>query len=1293
MLSTVFPCVRDRKMGICSRKDLYPSRSTSFSRGENVAPPHVTIAQGWKIDVEKNIAPLPRDWELWASSMRKVTTRMGKKEISKGIDLGLDRNYNEALLPRTVPSRFFAFCFSDQFWCLGWWEEVLTPAKLIQTIVESLLLPVLISNEDLGGHFEEQIMQCNVIQCNAMHFKLNEVKGRDLDVMMLFYMDAEPTATAAVAASQSQPGPRPPSSTLLTSLNSSSNDTSAPKTRPRPKPLTVTFSDFHPISSTIKTHPNPSTSPPKVPSSGNPVSTIRIISSPLPQNLSDSSLYNSPTNISPASSAFVSASQSPFLSPNASGLLQLPNEERQQSPFSQSTSHSDDVPSSSYTPPPENNLKSALFEDFSDDIQKSKTQTISPSSDLAPPRVSFSFPVPRVSFARGSVSPTSGRLRSCDVYIGIHGQNSSLLRFSKWLRAEFELQGIACFAADRARYSDTQSHDIADRIICSATFGVLIITKNTFINPFGIEEIRVFLQRKNLIPIFFDVAQSDCLARDIIEKKGELWEKHGGELWRLCEGQEKEWREAVEGLGRVQEWKLEAYKGNWRNCILRAVSLLGSRLGRRSVAERERVKKERVEDEEFPFPRNTGFVGREKELKEIENILFGRATNEEEDIQLYCFRKYEKDKWHESAESFVPRRRSDADGWSNKKGLGLTEGYVERRKSDSDRWVRQEGKKKEADALKSRGGKGHLDIKKCKEPTLEAWIEPPLELQNRGRSPPKQRAKLRAKHKHKEKNSRPEHGHLSYGSGIACIHGVSGIGKTELALEFAYRFSQRYRMVLWVGGEARYLRQNFLNLSLFLGLDVSSETQMCPEKGGRIRTFEEQELEALQRVRRELLRDVPYLLVIDNLESEKDWWDGRDVLELLPRINGATHVIITTRLPRVMSLEPLELSYLSRVEAMFLMKGKRDFSSQDLDALRSIEEKLGRLTFGLGIVGALLSELSITPSALLEAINKVPLRESTWGIRDDPTLKNNAFLMQLLGVCFSILNHANKPRNLASKMAWVGGWFAPAPIPVSVLASAAHKVSAKQSGLYLWKKCLRVLCWCCLASQTRRWDAEAVALLLRFGIAKKTSRQGWIQFHEIIQAYARKKGGIPAAKAMAQGIKKRGTISLHPEHFWAACFLMFGFGNDPMIVEFKVMELISFIKREVLPLAVRAFTAFSRCHASLELLRLCTNALEEVEKSFVSQIQDWCDKSLCCKKGIHSGYQVDEYAWQDVTLLKAFLLETRAKLMLRGGQFDAGEELCRTCISIRTVMLGHDHPQTLAAQETLAKLVRYRSKI
>eukprot|EP01018_Ginkgo_biloba_P034257 Gb_12687 [translate_table: standard] len=1067
-------------------------------------------------------------------------------------------------------------------------------------------------------------------------------------------------------------------------------------------------------------------------------------------------------NFSSSSSAFVSASQSPFFSPrsppsngspstvsesNKSDMLSSSNGSQPIPSFirnnhsrgpdsfcSLNSSSTNDIPSSSYGPSfirtnqlkntkksnslfsnnsSSTNVHSAFYNAGSDNALAHKNalphRNVSAHSNTSG-HIAEKSSVPNnaactqtgISFARTSASlSSSARLRSCDVYIGTHGQKPSLLRFTKWLRAELELQGIACFAADRARYTDSRSHEIADRVINSATFGVVIITKKSFANPYTIEELKIFLGRKNLVPLFFDLSPGDCLARDIIEKRGELWEKQGGDLWMLYDGEEKEWKEAVEGLSRVDEWKLEAYTGNWRSCVLRAVSLLGTRLGRRSVAEREKVRKQRLEREEYPFPRNAGFVGRKKELLDLEAILFGKTDGDDDDDEIFDLkiRPKKRDcvivrkrsdsdrskKWVDAGEDgqIERRRMSESDRLKDAEEGGLTE----RRKSEADRWAIKGEEKHSQGGDKAESSKGK---------ELVIWKESEKEIEiQRGRSSQKTKDRRhRSRTMHRARYTRMSKDlNTSYGRGIACVSGESGIGKTELLLEFAYKFSQRYRMVLWVGGEARYLRQNYLNLCLFLGLDVSTGTQIGSEKC-RNRTFEEQEMEAFQRVRKELIRDIPYLLVIDNLESERDWWDGRDILELLPRFGGTTHVIISTRLSRVMNLEPLKLSYLSSMEAMALMKGnRRDFSILELDALRVIEERLGRITLGLGLVGTILSELPITPSRLLDTINRVPLRDISWGIREDSTLKNHPFLMQLLDVCFSILDHADEPKKLASRMALVSVWFSPHPIPISLLAVAAHKLPERTNGLQVWKKCLHAVGCCCGVSQARKSETEASAMLIRFGFARSSSRQGWVHIHEIIQLYARKKGGNSAARAMFQGISNRGTISLHSEHLWAACFLIFGFGNDPVIVEPKVSELLSFTKRGVLPLAIHAFTAFSRCHAALELLRLCTNALEAAEESFVSEVPNWLNRSLCWRRPGHTDTQLDEYLWQDVTLLKASLLEIRAKLMLRGGQYDGGEELCRACISIRTVMLGADHPDTVTAQETLAKLVRCRTNI
>ncbi|XP_044484583.1 uncharacterized protein LOC123210353 [Mangifera indica] len=838
---------------------------------------------------------------------------------------------------------------------------------------------------------------------------------------------------------------------------------------------------------------------------------------------------------------------------------------------------------------------------------------------------------------RMSVSLNYNRLRSCDVFIGVHGRKPFLLSFANWLNAELEIQGISCFVSDRARCRNSRKHGIIERAMDVSSFGVVILTRKSFKNPYTIEELRFFSSKKNLVPIFFDLSPGDCLVRDIVEKRGELWEKHGGELWVLYGGLENEWREAVNGLSRVDEWKLEAQEGNWRDCILRAVTLLATKLGRRSVVERLTKWREKVDNEEFPFPRNENFIGRKKELSELEFILFGDVSGDTE-----------RDYFELKAR---PRRKNFMIGWSKSTSL------EERRKEQQ----RESGSSK------------------GKEPVVWKESEKEIEMQSTD-VPEKPRAKSGGRFSRRKRSSK-----FVYGKGIACVTGDSGIGKTELLLEFAYRFQQRYKMVLWIGGESRYIRQNYLNLWSFLEADVGVEN--FSEKT-RIKSFEEQEEAAISRVRKELMRNIPFLVIIDNLESEKDWWDHKLVMDLLPRFGGETHIIISTRLSHVMNLEPLKLSYLSGVEAMTLMQGGvKDYPIAEVDALRVIEEKVGRLTMGLAIVGAVLSELPINPSRLLDTINRMPLRDLTWSGREAHSLRRNTFLLQLFEVCFSIFDHADGPRSLATRMVLVSGWFAPTAISVSLLALAAHKVPEKHKGTQLWRKLL-----CGLASSyTKKSEAEASSMLLRFNIARSGTRQDYIHFHELIKIYARKRAVTGVAHAVVQSVINRGSLIHHSPHIWAACFLAFGFSTEQKAVELKVSELLYFVKKLVLPLAIKTFITLSGCTAALELLRLCTNTLEAADHEFVTPVEKLIDSSLCWRP-VQTNAQLNPSLWQDLALTRATVLETRAKLMVRGGQFDIADDLIRKAVFIRTSISGEDHPDTVAARETLSKLTRLLAK-
>ncbi|KAI4315437.1 hypothetical protein L6164_028248 [Bauhinia variegata] len=518
----------------------------------------------------------------------------------------------------------------------------------------------------------------------------------------------------------------------------------------------------------------------------------------------ESSTYGSLTamisrNMSSSSSAFFSANQSPFFSPRSSSC-HLSESMRPDAPGDRG--HFDaSLPSSSSGITVPNSLVNVTYT-FSDmsaspvgcnsgDMQK--LDRISSSIGISRSTLSnhytahedgYSAPKEKrsrngrshtTSSTPGSVSFSSYRQRNCDVFIGLHGRKPPLLRFANWLRSEFEIQGISCFVSDRARCRSSRKHSIVERAMDVASFGIVIITRKSFKNPYAIEELQFFGGKKNLVPIYFDLSPGDCLVRDIIERRGELWEKHGGEVWLLYEGLEQEWREAVHGLSRVDEWKLEAQDGNWRDCILKAVTLLATKLGRRNVAERLTKWRDKVEKEEFPFIRNENFIGRKKELSQLEFILFGDVTRDSgrDYIELKA----------------RPKPKNLTIGWGNSNAL-------------DERWREM-----------------HIGNGRRKEKEPVVWKESEREIEMQSTEFPRRHRHSRLKRG--VKYTRRKRGmKILYGKGIACVSGESGIGKTELILEYAYRYHQRYKMVLWVGGDSRYIRQNYLNLRSFLEVDV-----------------------------------------------------------------------------------------------------------------------------------------------------------------------------------------------------------------------------------------------------------------------------------------------------------------------------------------------------------------------------------------------------------------------------------------------------------------------------------------
>ncbi|PKK83050.1 MAG: hypothetical protein CVT49_10475 [candidate division Zixibacteria bacterium HGW-Zixibacteria-1] len=187
------------------------------------------------------------------------------------------------------------------------------------------------------------------------------------------------------------------------------------------------------------------------------------------------------------------------------------------------------------------------------------------------------------------------------------------------------------------------------------------------------------------------------------------------------------------------------------------------------------------------------------------------------------------------------------------------------------------------------------------------------------------------------------------------IKGLGGVGKTQLALEYAYRYAAEYKAVWWLRSED----------SATLSGDLASmAAALClPEA-------EAQDQKAtVQAVRNWLGKNKDWLLVYDNAP------DPETIRVYLPP--GSTgHVIITSRHHAWRGVaEPLEVQVLERSEAVdFLIKRS---GLDDKPGADKLANELGDLPLALEQAAAYIEETDINYADYLELFKT--RRKELWG--------------------------------------------------------------------------------------------------------------------------------------------------------------------------------------------------------------------------------------------------------------------------------------------------------------------------